>query len=123
MAQCIAVEGCVLTITNGSGNATIQTNPQNHWAVCNKKPYAGPLTVQVSGAVVPPITNPNGQGSASLQPGSQYCKINGLKAVLEGDTVNVPLTGTAGTGSSEHPETATAVVKITSAGQQFVKVT
>ena len=123
MTKCIAVEGCEIVITNGEGQVDIQTPPQEHMLVCTKKPYAGPLVIQVSGATVPPITNPNGTGSASLQPGSLYCNINGKKAVLEMDEVQVPITGTAGTGPSEHPESAVATVKIIRAGQEYIKVT
>ena len=82
-----------------------------------KATYAGDLNISISGYSGQGITD--GSGSGTLQPTSQYVKIEGEKVVLEGDKTTTPIQVTGSTSSGT--DTVSVTVTITSAGQTYVK--
>lgn len=109
----IAVQGCQLDCPF----AQIKTSPKTSVKCGGKATYAGDLNILISGYSGQGITG--GSGSGTLQPTSQYVKIEGEKVVLEGDKTTIPIqvTGSTGGGAATVPVTVT----ITSAGQTYVK--
>lgn len=110
--KAIAVQGCQLDCPY----ATIQTPPKTFNKYGGKLAYAGSLTIVISGYVGQGITNGSGQGT--LQPSATHVTIEGDKAVLEGDKVQIQVTGVNAGGS---PTTVPVVVTIVNAGQAVVK--
>jgi len=108
----IAVQGCQLDCTF----AQITTSPKTSVKCDGKATYAGDLDIQISGYSGQGITGGSGQGT--LQPISQYVKIEGEKVVLEGDKVTIPVTGTTSGGGTA---TVSVTVTITDAGQSVVQ--
>lgn len=110
----IAVQGCSLDCSF----AQIQTSPKNSVKCDGKASYAGDLTIKISGYSGQGITG--GSGVGTLQSSAQYVKIEGEKAVLEGDKTDPPIqvTGTTSGGGSL---TVSVTVTISDAGQSVVQ--
>lgn len=117
----IAVQGCELELTPASSPpATVQiTTPPSQKVKAGGKPcYKGTLQISITGYTGGTITVPgSGAGSGSLSPGARKCKIEGMAAVLEGDSASVTVNGQQTVGSSTAPATQPVTVKIKSAGQ------
>lgn len=117
----LAVEGCSLELDHGSGSVSISTTPSTVVKADGKGCYKGSISFSISGFKGTKILNPDGAGSGSISGSAQYTKIEGSSAVLKDDSVTVTLTGTAGQGSSQHPETEDVTVKVSDAGQTYAK--
>ena len=114
----IAVQGCQLDCPY----AQIKTSPKTSVKCSGKATYAGDLTIQISGYSSSVITvTGSGSGSDTLHPTSQRVKIEGEKAVLEGDKVTITVNGKAYAGQSTIDISEPVTVTITSAGQTYVK--
>ena len=114
----IAVQGCQLDCPF----AQITTSPKTSVKCGGKATYAGDLTIQISGYSSSVITvTGSGSGSNTLHPTSQRVKIEGEKAVLEGDKVIITVNGKAYAGQSTIDVSEPVTVTITSAGQTYVK--
>ena len=110
----VAVQGCQLD----SPFAQITTSPKTSVKCGGKSAYAGLLTIKIDGYT--DATVAGGSGSGTLQPTSSHVKIEGEKAVLEGDKAeNILVSGT--NPSTGAPASTTVTVSIVSAGQTFVK--
>ena len=109
----IAVQGCQLDCPF----AQITTSPKTSVKCGGKATYAGDLNISISGYSGQGITD--GSGSGTLQPTSQYVKIEGEKVVLEGDKTTTPIQVTGSTSSGT--DTVSVTVTITSAGQTYIK--
>lgn len=114
----IAVQGCQLDCTY----AQIQTSPKTSVKCGGKATYAGDLTIKISGYSSSVITvTGSGSGSDTLHPTAQHVKIEGEKAVLEGDKVTIEVNGKAWSGSSQVDASEPVTVTITDAGQSDVQ--
>jgi len=114
----IAVQGCQLDCTF----AQITTSPKTSVKCGGKATYAGDLNIQISGYSSSVITvSGSGSGSGTLQPTSQRVKIEGEKAVLEGDKVTITVNGQAYSGQTTVPASEDVTVTITDAGQSVVQ--
>lgn len=120
MANSIAVKGCTFQLLTASAfQATVQSLPETTLKVCGKAPYAGTMTVQLTGVQTEVVTNGDGQGVAIIT-GTAKTLLNDKSAIVEGDKVEgVVISGHAG----ESSVTDTVTVEILDAGQQFIKVT
>lgn len=124
MSKLIAVQGCTLEIVEEGKSALskqISTSPSSNVKFDGKGAYSGTLQIVLSeytgGAIV------SGSG-ATVTPGTlsgsaQYVKIDGNSAVLEGDTSDTITV--FGLDSMGHSVTDTCTVKISDAGQDYVK--
>lgn len=110
----IAVQGCTLDCSF----AQITTPAKTKVKCGGKNAYAGNLTIGISGYNGQGITDGNGTGSDTLKGSAEKVKIQGENAVLEGDKVDIQVTGTSG-GNPVPPVTVT--VTISNAGQNKVK--
>lgn len=114
----IAVQGCQLDCPY----AQITTSPKTSVKCGGKATYAGDLNISISGYSSSVITvSGSGSGSDILQPTSQHVKIEGDKAVLEGDKVTITVNGKAYAGQTVIDVSESVTVTITSAGQAYVK--
>ena len=109
----IAVQGCQLDCPY----AQIQTSPKTSVKGEGKAAYAGDLSIVISGYSGQGITG--GSGSGTLQPTAEHVKIDGEKAVLNGDKTQEPIQVTGSTGSGT--ATVPVVVTIVDAGQTTLK--
>lgn len=113
MGKNIAVEDCVLECTPRA-DATITTPPSSHVKASGKGCYRGSITIMVTNAAA--VSDNNGTGTGNLSGSARHTKIDGVSAVLEGDSVTITVNGTSG-GS---PATGQVTVKIKDAGQKYV---
>lgn len=114
----IAVQGCQLDCIY----AQIQTSPKTSVKCGGKATYAGDLIIQISGYSSSVITVAgSGSGLGTLQPTSQHVKIEGEKAVLEGDQVTIIVNGQAISGVTTIPVSEPVTVTIVDAGQSNVQ--
>lgn len=124
MSKAIAVQGCTLEIVEEGKSALskqISTSPSSDVKFDGKGAYSGTIQIALSGYTGGRIVAESG---ATVTPGTlsgsaQYVKIDGNSAVLEGDisdTITV-----VGSDSMGHSVTDTCTVKISNAGQDYVK--
>ena len=112
MGKYIAVEGCVLECTP-SANAIITTAASQTVKASGKGCYRGAITILVTNASA--VTDNNGTGTGTITGSATNVKIDGMPAVLEGDSVVVTVTGTSGGSAASGQVT----VKIQNAGQEY----
>ena len=118
MKKNIACVGCELDCKY----AQIMTSPKTSVKFAGKATYAGDLTIQISGYSSSIITvSGSGSGSDTLHPSAQYVKIDGEKAVLEGDKVTIKVYGQAYSGQSTINVTEDVTVTVVDAGQSVGK--
>ena len=118
----IAVEGCTLSLSSGTGQVSITTTPSSKVLLDGKKAYFGNLQISISAFTSPTITvSSSGSGSGTLSPTSQKVKSENNAAVLEGDKAQITVTGQAISGTTTVVVTEIVTVTISSAGQEKVK--
>lgn len=124
MSKSIAVQGCSLEIVEEGKSAlsiTISTSPSTDVKFDGKGAYRGTVQIAISGYTGGSIVSASG---ATVTPGTlsgsaQHVKIDGNSAVLEGDTSDVITV--EGYDSMGHLVPDTCTVKISNAGQDYVK--
>ena len=112
MGKYIAVEGCTLECVP-QATAQITTPASTTTKAGGKACYRGTLSIIVTNATA--VTDGNGTGTGTLTGSSQNAKIDGMAAVLEGDQVQIQVTGTSG----GQPASGVVTVKISNAGQTY----
>lgn len=120
----IAVEGCTLEFQNGgTGTITITPGQTSTKVKADGKAVYLTLKFTVSGYTGGKITVPrSGTGSGEITAGAEHVKIEGHKALLEGNvSAEFTVTGQKPSGSSTVTATNQEVVKITKAGQSKAK--
>lgn len=124
MSKYWVVDGCELKLPEGSnGEIKITSDPESDVFAGPKddpkKVFAGKMSISVSNFQDAEITDGNGTGTGNIS-GSSTNKANGKNILLEGDSVDVTITGTSTKGSSTEEVTKTITVKIKNAGQSEV---
>lgn len=118
----VAVVGCTVTLSPGTGVAQITTQASLKVKADGKGVYCGPIDVSVSGYSDSTITVPgSGSGTITIQPSAQKVKVEGKYVILEGDSGSALINGMAYSGSSQIAVPSNVTAKIAVAGQ--VKVT
>lgn len=119
MGKNIVVEGCQLQFSAGQGTISIAEGQTSTRIKFGGKATYKTLNFTISGYSGGTITDGNGTGSGSIIASSQNVKIEGNKAILEGDTsATITITGTT-TIPPAGPVTVTSpdIVTVVSAGQ------
>ena len=122
--QSIAVDGCTLQLSAGTGSISITSQPSQKIKCDGKGAYKGQIQFSISGYMGTNITNGDGQGSGSISGTSRCVKIEGQTAVLQNDTSeSVTINGTkpSSSGSGTEPAVDVITVKVSDAGQSKVK--
>lgn len=119
----LAVDGCELKLSAGSGKISITNQPSTKVKADGKGCYYGKIEFSISGYTGTNIINGDGSGSGSISGGSKNVKIENKDAVLEDDeSETVTISGTKpGPNGSKIPTTDDVTVKVQSAGQSKVK--
>lgn len=120
----IAVEGCTLEFQNGgTGTITITPGQTSTKVKADGKAVYLTLKFTVSGYTGGEITvAKSGTGAGEITASAEHVKIEGHKALLEGDvSAEFTVTGQKPSGSSTTTATNQEVVKITKAGQSKAK--
>ena len=118
----VAVVGCTVTLSPGTGVAQITTQASLKVKADGKGVYFGSIDVAVSGYSDTSITvTGSGSGTITIQPSAQKVKVEGEYVVLEGDSGTAVINGMAWSGQSQVPATSSVTAKIEVAGQIKVK--
>ena len=119
----LAVDGCELKLSAGSGTRKITNQPSTKVKADGKGCYYGEIKFSISEYTGKNIINGDGRGSGSISGGSKHVKIEGKAAVLEDDeSETITVSGTKpGPNGSQIPTTDNITVKVQSAGQSKVK--
>ena len=118
----VAVVGCTVTLSPGTGGAQITTQASLKVKPDGKGVYFGPIDVAVSGYSDSIITVPlSGSGTITIQPSAQKMKVEGENVILEGDSGSALIDGMAQQGSSQVAVKSNVTAKIEVAGQVKVK--
>ena len=112
MGKLIAVEGCELTLSNGSAISVTITSPASKLKATNKGVYFGDINISISGFSSEKVDSGSGKGIIRPTAKSVSRKKN---KVIRVDDVSDQIT-IYGTKSGE-PATDIVTVKITDAGQ------
>lgn len=115
-AAFVAVQGCALGFSAGSGSVTVTSVPSPRVKADGKGVFSGGLDFMVSGYSAPGISG--GTGAGTVPAGARKTKADGAPVVLAGDSVTVPVSGSTQSGS---PVTVQVTVKVQDAGQSKVK--
>lgn len=115
MTKNIAVKGCVLTFSVGTGTATITTPESTTTKINGNGVYSGPLSTSVSNFADPSTQIVQGMGVGVINPSATKTSVDGKKVVLEGDSCDVLVSGVHAV--SGIPLSQTVNVKISNAGQ------
>lgn len=124
MGKNIVVEGCQLIFQNGGLPTAISITPGqlSNKVKCDGRKAYKTLNFTINGYLGGSITDGNGTGSGSINASSTKLKIEGNKAILEGDmSSTVTITGTNSTSGVPVTVTFPEIVKVQSAGQMKVK--
>lgn len=124
MSKAIAVQGCTLEIVEEGKSALskqISTSPSIDVKFDGKGAYSGTIQITLSGYTGGSIVSGSGATDTpgTLSGSAQYVKIDGNSAVLEGDTSDTITV--IGLDSMGHSVTDYCTVKISNAGQDYVK--
>lgn len=118
----VAVVGCTVTLSPGTGVAQITTQASLKVKADGKGVYFGPIDVAVSGYSDTTITvSGSGSGTITIQPSAQKVKVEGDYVILEGDSGSAMIDGLAQEGSSQVAVQSNVTAKIEVAGQIKVK--
>lgn len=115
MTKNIAVKGCVLTFSVGTGTATITTSESTTTKINGNGVYSGPLSISVSNFADPTTQIVQGMGGGVINPSATKTSVDGNNVVLEGDSCDVLVNGVHAV--SGMPLSQTVNVKISNAGQ------
>lgn len=118
----VAVEGCTLEITGGSGSASVTGTPSTKVFAGGKGVFFDEIAFSVSGVTAGDIANSDGAGSGSIKgTGDNVLDGNGNKVVLEGDiSAEITVNGTKPSQSGSVPASGKIKVKVSDAGQSVV---
>ena len=118
----VAVVGCTVTLSPGTGVAQITTQASLKVRADGKGVYCGPIDVSVSGYSDSVITVPgSGSGTITIQPSAQKVKVEGDYVILEGDSGDAMIDGMAQQGQTQVAVKSKVTAKIEVAGQMKVK--
>ena len=118
----VAVVGCTVTLSPGTGNKQITTQASLKVKADRKGVYFGPIDVSVSGYSDSIITVPlSGSGIITIQPSAQKVKVEGKNVILEGDSGRAMINGMAQQGQTQVSVQSNVTAKIEVAGQVKVK--
>lgn len=118
----VAVVGCTVTLSPGTGVAQITTQASLKVKADGKGVYFGPIDVSVSGYSDSVITVPSsGSGTITIQPSAQKVKVEGKFVILEGDSGSAMINGKAQQGTAQVDVQSNVTAKIEFAGQVKVK--
>ena len=118
----VAVVGCTVTLSPGTGVAQITTQASLKVRADGKGVYCGPIDVSVSGYSDSVITVPgSGSGTITIQPSAQKVKVEGDYVILEGDSGDAMIDGMAQQGQTQVAVKSKVTAKIQFAGQINVK--
>lgn len=118
----VAVVGCTVTLSPGTGVAQITTQASLKVKADGKGIYCGPIDVSVSAYSDSVITVPSsGSGTITIQPSAQKVKVEGKSVILEGDSGSATISGKAQVGQTQVDVTNVVTAKIEVAGQTKVK--
>ena len=118
----VAVVGCTVTLSPGTGVAQITTQASLKVKADGKGVYCGPIDVSVSGYSDSVITVPgSGSGTITIQPSAQKVKVEGDYVILEGDSGDAMIDGMAQQGQTQVAVKSKVTAKIEVAGQMKVK--
>lgn len=118
----VAVVGCTVTLSPGTGVAQITTQASLKVKADGKGVYFGPIDVAVSGYSDTSITvSESGSGTITIQPSAQKVKVEGQYVILEGDSGTAKINGLAWSGQTQIAAQSDVTAKIEFAGQVKVK--
>jgi hypothetical protein len=118
----VAVVGCTVTLSPGTGVAQITTQASLKVKADGKGVYFGPIDVAVSGYSDTIITvSGSGSGTITIQPSAQKVKVEGDYVILEGDSGTATINGMAWSGQTQIEAQSNVTAKIEVAGQVKVK--
>ncbi len=118
----VAVVGCTVTLSPGTGVAQITTQASLKVKADGKGVYFGPIDVAVSGYSDSIITvSGSGSGTITIQPSAQKVKVEGDYVILEGDSGTATINGMAWSGETQVAAQSDVTAKIEVAGQVKVK--
>ena len=118
----VAVVGCTVTLSPGTGVAQITTQASLKVKADGKGVYFGPIDVAVSGYSDSIITvSGSGSGTITIQPSAQKVKVEGDYVILEGDSGTATINGMAWSGETQVAAQSNVTAKIEVAGQVKVK--
>ena len=118
----VAVVGCTVTLSPGTGVAQITTQASLKVKADGKGVYFGPIDIAVSAYSDSTITvSGSGTGTITIQPSAQKVKVEGKYVILEGDSGDAMIDGMAYSGSSTVSVKSKVTAKIQVAGQIKVK--
>lgn len=115
----IAVQGCILETSPGTGVVTVTSVPATDVFVDNKGCYFGQLAFAVSAYSNPTTGIMQGAGAGAIPGTGIHCQNSGQNAVLEGDKVTLVVTGVRGNRTA----TESVTVTVKSANQTSTDVT
>jgi len=114
----VAVEGCTLTTSPGTGTATITSAASTTNKADGKGVYRGTIQIAISGYSSSAITVAgSGSGTGTLNGSAQTTKADGQSVVLEGDQATITVNGQAYEGSTTVGVSELVTVNIQNAGQ------
>ena len=118
----VAVVGCTVTLSPGTGVAQITTQASLKVKADGKGVYFGNIDVSVSGYFDNTITVPgSGSGTITIKPSAQKVKVEGDYVILEGDSGDAMIDGMAQQGQTQVEVKSKVTAKIEVAGQIKVK--
>ena len=118
----VAVVGCTVTLSPGTGVAQITTQASLKVKVNGNGVYFGSIDVSVSGYSDSTITVPSsGSGTITIKPSAKKVKVEGDYVVLEGDSGDAMIDGKAQQGQTQVDVQSKVTAKIEVAGQVKVK--
>lgn len=118
----VAVVGCTVTLSPGTGVAQITTQASLKVKADGKGVYCGPIDVSVSGYSDSVITVPgSGGGTITIKPSARKVKVEGDYVILEGDSGDTMIDGMAQQGQTQVAVKSKVTAKIQFAGQSKVK--
>lgn len=118
----VAVVGCTVTLSPGTGVAQITTQASLKVKVNGNGVYFGDIDVSVSGYSDSTITVPgSGSGTITIKPSAKKVKVEGDYVILEGDSGDAMIDGKAQQGQTQVDVQSKVTAKIEVAGQVKVK--
>ena len=118
----VAVVGCTVTLSPGTGVAQITTQASLKVKADGKGVYFGNIDVSVSGYFDNTITVPgSGSGTITIKPSAKKVKVEGDYVILEGDSGDAMIDGMAQQGQTQVAVKSKVTAKIEVAGQMKVK--
>ena len=118
----VAVVGCTVTLSPGTGVAQITTQASLKVKADGKGVYFGSIDVDVSGYSDSTITVPgSGSGTITIKPSAKKVKVEGDYVILEGDSGDAMIDGKAQQGQTQVDVQSKVTAKIEVAGQVKVK--